>query len=78
MTRASRVPRRPDPEPLEVDEVRIVTIGTVLWAVAAIVTFAVRGRLEDAGHGWWPWTCLAGVGLGLLGIEYCRRRRSRS
>ena len=57
------------------DEVRVVTVGTVLWAIASIVTFALRARLEAAGHGWWPWTCLAGVGLGLLGIEYCRRRR---
>ena len=56
------------------DEVRVVTVGTVLWAIAAIVSFALRGRLEAACHGWWPWTCLAGVGLGLLGIEYCRRR----
>ena len=24
---------------------------------------------------WWLWTCLAGFGLGLFGLEYCRRRR---
>ena len=26
-------------------------------------------------HAWWLWTCLAGFGLGLFGLEYCRRRR---
>ena len=35
----------------------------------------VDGRLEDAGRTWWLWTCLAGFGLGLFGLEYCRRRR---
>ena len=33
------------------------------------------GRMNDDGQGWWLWTCLAGCGLGLLGLEYCRRRR---
>ena len=27
---------------------------------------------------WWLWTCLAGFGLGLFGLEYCRRRRKRA
>jgi hypothetical protein len=33
------------------------------------------GRLRDAGDGWMLWTCAAGCGLGLLGLEYCRRRK---
>jgi hypothetical protein len=32
-------------------------------------------ELEDNGRLWWLWTCLAGCGLGLFGLEYCRRRR---
>ena len=35
------------------------------------------GRLEETGRVWWLWTCLAGFGLGLFGLEYCRRRRNR-
>jgi hypothetical protein len=33
------------------------------------------GRLQDAGHSWLLWTCAAGCGLGLFGLEYCRRRK---
>ena len=33
------------------------------------------GALQDSGRTWWLWTCLAGFGLGLCGLEYCRRRR---
>ena len=25
---------------------------------------------------WWLWSCMAGAGLGLIGVEYCRRRRA--
>ncbi|MEO6206199.1 MAG: hypothetical protein ABIO67_12595 [Mycobacteriales bacterium] len=31
------MPRRPDPEPLETDDVRLVAVGTGLWAVALVV-----------------------------------------
>ncbi|KAA1428041.1 DUF2530 domain-containing protein [Nocardioides antri] len=34
------------------------------------------GRLEETGRTWLLWMCLTGVGLGLLGMEYCKRRRS--
>ena len=33
------------------------------------------GTLDESGRTWWLWTCLAGFGLGLCGLEYCRRRR---
>lgn len=65
----------PAPRPLDVDGVRSVTVGTVLWVVALLALLPFRSRLEEAGNGWWLWTCLAGAGLGLLGIEYTRRRR---
>ncbi|UYM06703.1 DUF2530 domain-containing protein [Solicola gregarius] len=62
-------------EPLDVDGVRTVTIGTALWLVAFVALLPFVGPLRDAGQIWWLWTCLAGFGLGLIGIEYCRRRR---
>jgi hypothetical protein len=64
-------------QPLDVDGVRTVTVGLVLWLVAFVAMLPFYGMLRDSGRGWWPWTCLAGFGLGLLGLEYCRRRRKR-
>jgi Protein of unknown function (DUF2530) len=61
--------------PLDVDGVRTVAVGTVLWAVAFGVLAIFRDTLDEQGIGWLLWTCLAGVGLGLLGLEYTRKRR---
>jgi hypothetical protein len=69
-----RAPRRPDPEPLQVDMQRHVAIGTALWALAFLVLLPFSARLRADGHLWWLGTCAAGVGLGLLGLAYLRRR----
>lgn len=66
-----------DVDPLDVDGVRTVAVGCVLWAVAFVGLLPFYGRLQDSGRGWWLWTCLAGLALGLFGLEYCRRRRAR-
>ena len=63
-------------EPLDVDGVRTTEVGTALWLVAFLGLLPFWGTLRDSGHTWWLWTCLAGFGLGLLGLEYCRRRRN--
>ncbi len=63
-------------EPMDVDGVRTMTIGTIVWGVAVIGLLPFLGRLEEQGRTWWLWTALAGFGLGLIGIEYCRRRRN--
>lgn len=65
----------PEVEPLDVDGVRTISIFTTLWAVAFVFLALRKDTLDAAGQGWWLWTCLAGVGLGLLGIEHSRRRR---
>jgi hypothetical protein len=62
-------------EPLDVTGVRTVAIGAILWLVAFVALLPFYSTLQDHGRGWWLWTCLAGCGLGLLGLEYCRRRR---
>ncbi len=66
-----------DVEPLDVDGVRTVTVGTVLWAVAFVGLLPFYGRLEESGRLWWLWACMAGFGLGAFGIEICRKRRDR-
>jgi len=69
-------PRRPDPEPLEADDVTIVTVGTALWAVALVASLIFRDRLADGGNEDWVWIFLAGTFLGLVGVRYVRRRRA--
>lgn len=64
--------------PLDVDGVRTVEVGTVLWGLAFVALLPFYSSLEEAGNLWWLWTCTAGLGLGLLGTEYCRRRRDRA
>ncbi len=64
-----------DVDPLDVDGIRTVSVGAGLWLLGFVALLPFYGRLEDAGRGWWLWTCLAGFGLGLFGWEYCRRRK---
>jgi hypothetical protein len=63
-------------EPMDVDGVRTMTIGTIMWGVLALAMLPFLGNLESAGRMWWIWTAIAGFGLGLIGVEYCRRRRN--
>lgn len=62
-------------EPLDVDGVRTVQVGTGLFLLAFIALLPFYGRLQEEGRTWLLWMCLTGVGLGLLGVEYCKRRR---
>jgi hypothetical protein len=64
-----------DVEPLDVDGIRTVQVGVALWVLGFIALLPFYGRLRDAGNGRVLRTCAAGCGLGLLGLEYCRRRK---
>jgi hypothetical protein len=64
-----------DVEPLDVDGVRTVEVGVGLWLLGFVALLPFYARLERDGHLWWLWTCLAGAGLGPIGLDYCRRRR---
>ncbi len=68
-------PRRPDPAPLETPDVAIVTGGTALWAVALAVLLVLRATGADI-RDWWLVMCAEGTVLGLVGIRFCRRRRT--
>ncbi|MFD8316053.1 DUF2530 domain-containing protein [Kitasatospora purpeofusca] len=70
-----KTPTHPSPPPLEANDVAIVGGGTVLWFVAFVVLLPFWGTLSDHDRGNWPWICLAGGGLGLIGLWYCRARR---
>lgn len=60
---------KPIPAPLDVDGVRTVTVGTVLFGIAAPAA-AFLASSEVA------WTCVAGFALGIVGVTYCVRRRN--
>ena len=63
---------KPDLEPLKTNDALAVGVGIGLWAVALIVLLIVR-----PAQTWWIWTCVAGIGGGLLGLWYVRRRDRR-
>ena len=72
--RAVRPERRPDPEPMEVDESLVIAVGSALWFLAWAVLLISHGKLEDRGNEWYIWTAAAGFGLGLWGWWLVRRR----
>ena len=70
---ASRPGLIADVAPLDEDGIRSVAVGTALWFAGFVALLPFYGTLRDNGHLWWLWTCMAGVGLGLFGLEYCKR-----
>jgi hypothetical protein len=67
----------PKVDPLDVDGTRTVAVGALLFLAAFLVLLAFHQRLAADGKTWWLWTCLAGFGLGVIGWDYCRRRKRR-
>jgi hypothetical protein len=65
------VPERPlrkAPPPLQVDTTRVVLIGTAAWAVALVVLLLLGDRVDRM----WTWTCVAGIGLAVIGLGIMR------
>jgi hypothetical protein len=69
--------RPPELQPLAVDTVRIVVAGTAAFAVALVVTLLVPA-LHAGDRDWWPWACLSGLVLGLIGLAYILRGRGNA
>ena len=66
------------PPPLEANDRRVTIVGTAAWAVALVVTVALREQIP-ASDRWWIWTCVAGVGMGLFALWYVPRfKRARA
>lgn len=63
--------------PLDVDGVRTLAVGSALWLVAFIMLLPFYASLRDNDRVWWLWTCIAGFGIGLCAMQYCRHLRRR-
>ena len=69
----SRRVHRPDPPPLETDDVKVVVVITACWVLALVVLVVLRLTGSEV-RDWWLGMCGYGIALGLFGIRYCRRR----
>lgn len=69
------VPRRPGPEPLELDDTRVVAAGTALWLLA-LPALGLAALLGADVHGWQVWMCVAGAVLGVVGLRFIARRKA--
>lgn len=66
---------KPAPEPVQVDFVRVMVVGTLVWAVAALVAVVLGAT---GATGWLPTAvCVTGAALGLVGINWAQRHRPR-
>lgn len=72
----SRRVQRPDPPPLQTDDVTVVAIGTALWGAGLLVLAVLRLSGVAEVPGWWLVMCVCGLALGLYGVHYCRRRHA--
>jgi hypothetical protein len=71
--------RKQAPPPLQVDTLRIVLTGTVLWTIALVVLLLLGDRVDRL----WTWTCvaaiaLAGVGTAIMAWQGQLTRRGRA
>ncbi|WP_035846471.1 DUF2530 domain-containing protein [Kitasatospora azatica] len=71
-----KTPLRPSPPAMEANDVAIVGGGTALWFLGFVVLLPFQHTLSAHNHGNWPWICLSGGLLGLIGLWYCRARRA--
>ena len=63
--------------PLPMKSANVIRAGLALWAIALVVTLAVPALRTGERH-WWPWACVAGLVLGILGYLYVRRGRGNA
>lgn len=69
--------RRPDPPPLHVDPRLLAWTVIGAWTVLLVAALVARDRLEQAGRGWWVWTPVVGIALGLWGYRWLTRTQPR-
>ncbi|MCD0443590.1 DUF2530 domain-containing protein [Glycomyces sp. A-F 0318] len=65
--RVKRSPELPAPDSVKLRMTPIAVAGTVLWAIALILTQLFKDDLAAAGREWWAACALTGVILGVVG-----------
>ena len=55
---------------------KVVAIGTMLWALGLCVLLLLLVTEAAEVRGWWLAMCGYGIALGLFGVRYCQRRRA--
>jgi hypothetical protein len=66
--------RRPDPEPLATDERAVVRVVIAGWVLLLILALVFRSELDEQGRGWWVWTPVVAIALGLYGFLWLGKR----
>lgn len=61
-------------KPLDLSGISTVITGIAAWFVAFVAVLIFYDELEKEGLDWWLWVTVAGIGLGFIGLWYCRRR----
>ncbi len=64
------------PEPVKINSVPIIVIGTASWLLGFLVLLPFYSTLGHHHHRVWLWTCLAGFVLGFIGYAMMRRHRN--
>jgi len=65
-------------QPVATNDRATVAVGCLVWTVLLAACLASADRLAADGRGWWTWTCLAGLVLGLAGLAFLQRKARRT
>lgn len=69
--------RRPDPTPVATDDRKVVLVGLILWVLTLVGLLIFLEPLLAGGHGFWLWTVVVGITLGIAGLVYTSIRQTR-
>jgi hypothetical protein len=70
--------RLPQPEVRQTDDRVPVLVGTIAWAILAVIAFLEHDDLARHDREWWAWAAVAGAALGLVGLRQLQGRRNRA
>ncbi|MBI5160920.1 MAG: DUF2530 domain-containing protein [Micrococcales bacterium] len=69
--------RKPDPTPVATDDRKVVLVGLILWVLTLVGLLIFLKPLLAGGHGFWLWTVVVGIALGIAGLIYTSVRQTR-